>query len=106
VNNDINRDTNKIYKDAKDTASSAYKETKDVASSTYHDIKDSADDMINHIKDKATDFYDEGKQKINDMQCSIEQHQDELIQLVKNNPLSSLLVAAGAGYLLSKIWKK
>ena len=73
-------------------------------------IKDSASDLLKDGQKLAGDIYDEGKvkvnQKVNDVEEAVQEYSDVLIKKIHKNPISSVLVAAGVGFLLSAIFKK
>lgn len=85
--------------------------------SNFNDMSEDAKNKANELYDKgkekaelfadeATHLYEEGKRKVTDLEESVCQHTDELISKVKENPLTSLLIAGGIGYLLSHLLKK
>ena len=53
--------------------------------------------------DKAAQLYKEGKQKACSTQDCIEGYTEELVKKIKKQPLTSLLVAAGVGFLISTL---
>lgn len=91
--NDINTDTS--YDKAKGSAAEAYRNT-----------KDKAEVFTEQVKEKASELYDEGKQKISDLENYFEDYSGEVVKKVKANPVTSLLVAGGIGYILSKLLSK
>ncbi|KTC89246.1 MULTISPECIES: DUF883 family protein [Legionella] len=67
---------------------------------------DQADAMYKQAKDKANELYEEGKQAVCDAQDYFKESTDNLIRHVKENPLTSLLIAGGVGFILSSLLKK
>ena len=65
-----------------------------------------ADALYHHVKDRAADFYEEGIKTATHAQDNIKIQRDNLIKHVQEKPLSSLLMAAGVGFILSAILKK
>lgn len=86
---------NDMSDDAKNKAKKLYKEGIDTAESVAHQITEGA-----------ANLYEEGKRKVNDLDDCICEYTDELINKVKEKPLTSLLIAGGIGYLLSHLFKK
>ncbi|MFY7697331.1 MAG: hypothetical protein ACOVQX_00650 [Legionella sp.] len=69
-------------------------------------IADTANDLIHEGIKFASDFYGERKEKINTAQQTAKEYTDELATKVKKNPLTSVLIAAGVGFLISSMLKK
>lgn len=79
--------------------------------------KENIDSNVNHISNKAShlvhegkklaeDLYEDGIKKIDVAQKNAEEFSDELLEHVRENPLKSVLISAGIGFLLSALLKK
>ncbi|MGC1182094.1 DUF883 domain-containing protein [Legionella sp.] len=80
--------------------------TKEKVSNLYQNVKDQVESTTGQIKETASDFYEESKEKINILEASMEIYTDRLLIKVKKYPLTSLLIAGGIGFVLSKIISK
>ena len=61
--------------------------------------KDVAEDQLEQIGDIASEYYDQQRDKIHGVACACEQY-------VRERPLRSVLMAAGIGWLLGRVWKR
>ncbi|WP_454783545.1 DUF883 family protein [Legionella sp. WA2022007384] len=68
--------------------------------------QDKAESMTEQVKDSMSDMYQESKKQFNNMEECVEEYADELLQKVKENPLTSLLIAGGIGFIISRLLKK
>ena len=70
-------------------------------------LADAASQLLTEGKKFANELYEEKAQQISDAQDSIQEnlrgYSNDVTQKVHQNPLSSLLIAAGVGFLLSAI---
>ena len=62
--------------------------------------------LINEGKKLANNLYEEGVNKVGEAEEQIKKYADELLQKVQEKPMSSILIAAGVGFLLAKMMKK
>lgn len=69
-------------------------------------VADAASELLNEGKKYAHELYEEGLNKVNEAEDSVKKYSDELLRKVQENPLTSVLIAGGIGFLLSKILKK
>ncbi len=69
-------------------------------------VGEAASDLLNEGKKLASELYSEGLNKVNEAEETIKTYSDELLKNVQKNPLTSVLIAAGVGFLLSAILKK
>lgn len=78
--------------------------------SEFNNIKNTANDLYeegkNKAESKANELYEEGKKKVNQIEDNICDYSNEVVKLVKEQPLSSLLIAGSIGFLLSRMLKK
>lgn len=84
----------------------AIKHSKEALSSAYDGVKETAEDLYNQTRDKANSIYHDGKQKIQQTQDNIQDYTDQIIVLVKDKPLASLLVAGGIGFVIAALLRK
>jgi len=61
--------------------------------------KDAAREKVQDLRDQAGEYYEQGRQRVTEMEDSIETY-------VRDQPIKSLLMAAGAGLLLGILWKR
>lgn len=100
--NNYEKTKNNLKNDAKEL----YEEAQDKTSSIYDDLKHKTEAVSQQVKDSVSDFYKEGKKKVNQAEDMFEEYSDTLIKTIKEKPLTSVLVAAGVGYVLSLLCKK
>lgn len=65
-----------------------------------------ADALYKHVKEKANEFYEESKKTVCHAQDSVKECTDNLVQHVKEKPLTSLLIAGCIGFIISSLLKK
>jgi ElaB/YqjD/DUF883 family membrane-anchored ribosome-binding protein len=63
------------------------------------DVRDVAREQVSHIKDKAADYYEQGRKKARRWERGFEDY-------VAEQPVKSLLVAAGVGFVLALLWRR
>ncbi|MCC5016140.1 MULTISPECIES: hypothetical protein [Legionella] len=68
-------------------------------------VGEAANHLLHEGKKLANDVYEEGLNKLEDVQDELKGYSDELLKKVQKNPLTSLLIAGGVGFLLSLILK-
>ncbi len=69
-------------------------------------VSHAASELLNEGKKLAHELYEEGLDKVSDAQLEAQEYSDKLLRKVKENPLSSILIAGGIGFLLSMLLKK
>lgn len=90
---------------------------KDTAANQRSHVAEAATDLLNESKKYAGELYEEGINKVNSLyeesidkahqaEDAIKLYSDELLKKVQQNPLASVLIAGGIGFLLSKLLKK
>ena len=65
--------------------------------------------LQNYIKEGkkvANDLYSKGLDKINLDEEDVAKYTEELSKTIKKNPIKSVLIAGGIGFLLANIFKK
>lgn len=65
-----------------------------------------ASELVNESKKLAEEIYLDGKHKIADAQDSLKNYTYELTHKVQANPITSLLVAGGVGFLLALLLRR
>ena len=89
----------------KHSAKSTYNHAKDETLSTLDSIKDSAESAVHHAKESVTDAYYEGKKQVEKAFDVASEQGNHLMNLIKDKPISSILIAGGIGFLISQIIK-
>lgn len=69
-------------------------------------LEETTTEFLNHGKKLANLLCEEGVTAVKHIENSAEGHAGELLQKVRDNPLASLLIATGVGFVLSKLLKK
>ncbi|MFT4059112.1 MAG: DUF883 domain-containing protein [Legionella sp.] len=81
-------------------------EAKYKANKSFNQQKENTESLAHQIREEAEHLYEEGKKTINDLDDTICNYTEELINKVKEKPLTSLLIAGGIGFLVSHLLKK
>ena len=98
--------SNDIKKDVKNKADELYKEGKEKVSHAYHEAKDKTESMAHQFTEGVSHLYEESKQKVHNLEDCMGEYSDEIIKTIKDKPLTSVLIAGGIGFLLSRLLKK
>lgn len=69
------------------------------------DITHATRDFLTEGQVYAHKLYEEGMEKFEDAQKSLHHYSDEALNKVRDNPLTSVLVAMGVGFVIGKILK-
>lgn len=69
-------------------------------------VGDAASKLLHEGKKFVNELYNDGLNKVDGTQESAKALSDELLKKVQDNPFTSLLIAAGVGFLLSSIIRK
>lgn len=80
--------------------------TKEKVSEVYQDVKDKVESTSEQLKEKASDIYKDNKEYLNSLEQSMEEYSEQLTSKIKEYPLTSLAIAGGIGFLLSKLLRK
>ena len=64
-----------------------------------HLAKEVVQDKYHDLKDRASEKYDEGKEKLQEFEAT-------LARKVRESPIKSVLIAAGAGLVLGFLWRR
>ena len=81
--------------DLRDTASQMGQQLRDVGGQ----VKEAAKEQYNNLRDKATDYYTHGKE-------TVEGYTDTVEQYIQDQPIKSVLIAAGSGMVIGYLWKR
>ncbi len=92
--------------DVQNKANDIYQDGKEHAKEFYNDNRDKVETMVDSVKDVAEKFYDEGIKHYHTAEKAIDDSADNLIKIIKSNPLASVMVAGTVGWLLSALTKK
>lgn len=69
-------------------------------------LTDQGETILEHAKHKFSDVYESSKDKFKDLEGCIEEYSEDFVDLVKEHPISSILIAGGIGFLIGHILKK
>lgn len=69
-------------------------------------VVEAASDLLHEGKKWVNEMRDEGMDKANQVEQELKECSDQLLKKVQENPLTSILIAGGVGFLLSKLLKK
>lgn len=61
--------------------------------------RDAAREQYENLRDQASEYYEAGRQRAQEWEQNLENY-------VQEQPVKSLLIAAGVGFLLGAIWKR
>lgn len=75
-------------------------------SNTKHHLNKSANQLLKDGKKLATKLYADGWDHVETAEDSVKEYSDQLVKKVQKNPVSSVLIAGGIGFLLSLLLKK
>ena len=79
----------------KDKAQQVGQEIKEMGSQ----VRDVAREQYENLRTQASEYYDQGRQMVNEYQQTLENY-------VQEQPVKSLLIAAGVGMLLGILWRR
>ena len=79
----------------RDQASQVANNLRDMGSS----VRDAATEQYEHLRDTAMDYYDQGREKA-------QQWTQDLEGYVREQPIKSVMIAAGIGLLLGILWRR
>jgi ElaB/YqjD/DUF883 family membrane-anchored ribosome-binding protein len=69
------------------------------ASEQVNQIKDQANEYYQQGREKAQEYYEQGRQKAVELEQNLEEY-------VRDQPLKSVMIAAGVGLLLGILWRR
>ena len=62
-------------------------------------VRDAAEEKFNNLRDQAAEYYDQGRERAQEWEQNLESY-------VQDQPIKSLLIAAGVGALLGFLWRR
>lgn len=62
-------------------------------------VREAAREKLENLRDQASEYYDQGREKAQEWEQNLESY-------IQDQPVKSLLIAAGVGFLLGVIWKR
>jgi ElaB/YqjD/DUF883 family membrane-anchored ribosome-binding protein len=92
-------------KDIKNKSSNIYDTAKDTVTSAYYDTKPKAEELLEKVSDAASNLYESGKETLIQADGYIEDSVAYVSDSIRRQPLVSVLMAAGIGYLFAKFFK-
>lgn len=69
-------------------------------------LGDAASELLHEGKKLANELYEDGLHRVNAVEDNIKECSEALLRKVQKNPLSSVLIAGGIGFLLSALLRK
>ena len=60
---------------------------------------DAAQEKLGQLRENASDYYEEGREKVHQVERTFE-------QFIRDQPLKSILIAAGVGLVLGRFWMR
>jgi ElaB/YqjD/DUF883 family membrane-anchored ribosome-binding protein len=79
---------------------------KDNVTQACDSLKPKTEELLSKVKDKVTDFYQTNKEMFGKAEDYVEESLHSVNDTIRKQPLSSILIAAGIGYLFSKLTNK
>ena len=62
-------------------------------------VRDAAQEKLGQVGERASEYCGQGRDKVHGVACACE-------QFLRQRPLTSVLLAAGVGWLLGRFWKR
>ncbi|KTD74206.1 hypothetical protein [Legionella tucsonensis] len=69
-------------------------------------LEAAASQLLTEGKKKVNQLYEDGVNKANEVEENLKEQSDHLLKKIQKNPLASVLIAGGIGFLLSRLLKK
>lgn len=63
-------------------------------------------DLLNEGKRIASSVYESSVDKLNEVEDTVIEYSGKLVEGVKRNPVSTVLIFGGIGFLFSLLWRK
>lgn len=98
-------DFNDNAQEVKKKASDLYGTAKEKAANAYYETKPKAEELAEQIGNTASDLYQSGKKGLGQAEEYIEESIACMAQSIRKKPLTSILIAAGVGYIYAKLFK-
>jgi len=61
--------------------------------------RDAVQEKVGQVRENVSEYYQQGRENAHDLACSAE-------QFLRKRPFQSVLIAAGVGCLLGRLWKR
>ncbi|MHB1038704.1 MAG: DUF883 family protein [Pirellulales bacterium] len=61
--------------------------------------RDAVQEEVAIVGERASEYYEQGRDRVHGVACACE-------QFLRQQPLRSVLIAAGIGWLLGRLWKR
>jgi ElaB/YqjD/DUF883 family membrane-anchored ribosome-binding protein len=78
---------------ARDTAQEQYEHVRDTAQEQYERFRDTAQEQYEQLRDTAAEYAEQGRAKYEEIEQSLETQ-------IRDQPLKSMLIACGIGFVL------
>ena len=69
-------------------------------------VKETSSELFHEGKKMANELYEDSLNQVGKAQENVKEYSEELLTKVKENPLASILIAGGIGFILSSLLKK
>ncbi len=69
-------------------------------------VSDAANELLTESKKLANELYEEGLNKLSEAEQQLKDYSELFTKKIQEKPLTSLIIAGGIGFLLSKLLKK
>lgn len=69
-------------------------------------VEEAASELLRDGRKLASALYEDSLHKVSQTEDNIKEYSDELVKKVQQNPVASVLIAGGVGFLLSMILRK
>ncbi|KTC78772.1 DUF883 family protein [Legionella cincinnatiensis] len=98
-------DFNDNAKDIKKKASELYKTAKENTKNAYYETKPKAEELVAQFGTTASDLYASGKKEVECAEKYVQESVKSISHSIQKQPLTSVLIAAGIGFLFAKFFK-
>lgn len=69
-------------------------------------VGDAANELLNESKKLANELYEEGINKLSEAEQHFKEYSELFAKKIQEKPLTSILIAGGIGFILSKFLRK
>jgi len=69
-------------------------------------VKQATDALITDGKNLADAIYDEGVDRVSEVEQTVKEYSDTALRTIQRNPLTSVLISSGIGFLLALFIRK
>ncbi|AUH72678.1 DUF883 family protein [Legionella sainthelensi] len=98
-------DFNDNAKEIKKKASKLYEAAKENTKNAYYETKPKAEELVAQLDATASDLYDSGKKEVECAEKYAQKSVKGISHSIQKQPLTSVLIAAGVGFLFAKFFK-